>query len=309
MDQLYTLRVFVAVAETGGFAAAARRLGLSAAAVTRSVAALERHLGARLFQRSTRQVRLTDVGRAYLDDGRHVLDALGQADARASGAREVPQGHLTVTAPVLFGRLHVSPLLLDFLAQYPLVTARMLLVDRVVNLVEEGLDVAVRIARLADSGLQAIPVGVVRRVLVASPEYLLRQGMPTHPEQLAAHHAIGLNTTGGPALPWQFAAGADAPERLRSWAQPHVRFTVNASDVALQAARAGHGLARVLSYQVIEDVAAGRLRVVLEDFETPAIPVQLVHAEGRQAAAKVRAFIDFAAARLRSHPALRERRR
>lgn len=307
MDQLACLRVFVAVADAGGFAPAARQLGISAAAATRAVAALEAHLASRLFQRSTRRVRLTELGAAYLQDSRRVLEELALADARATGARASPQGLLTVTAPVLFGRRHVAPVLLDFLATHPEVTGRILLVDRVVNLVEEGLDVAVRIARLPDSGLVAIPLGVVRRVLVASPDYLERHGVPTTPAELGGHLAIAINSLGGPALPWQFAQAPGRAERLAPGIPPQVRLTVNAGDVALDAAIAGHGLTRLLSYQVADAVSAGRLRLLLEDHEPPVLPVQLVHAEGRQEAGKVRAFIDFTVSRLRGHPALAAR--
>jgi len=307
MDRFETLRLFVAVADCDGFAAAARQLGLSPSSVTRGVAALERELGARLFQRSTRQVRLTEVGADYLEESRRILAALQEADAKASGAREVPQGHLTITASVLFGRMHVAPLLIDFLALHPQLTARALFVDRVTHLVEEGLDVAVRIARLADSGLTSRPLGVMRRVVVGSPAYFARRGTPLHPVDLAQHDAIGTNTLGGPARPWLFATGAGAPQRPEAATQPRIRFTANDSEPAIAAARAGHGLARVLHYQVHEDVQAGRLSLVLEDYEPEPVPVQLVHAEGRQAAAKVRAFVAFASERLRGHPALQPR--
>ncbi len=304
MDQLQALRVFVAVAEARGFAAAGRQLQLSAPQVTRAVAALEQHLGARLLHRSTRHVRLTEVGERYLSDGKRVLSELAEADAQAGGAHVLPQGHLIVTAPVLFGRMHLAPLLLDFLQLHPQVTARALLVDRVVNLLDEGVDVALRIAHLPDSALTAVRVGQVRRVIVASPDYLARQGTPQHPRELAQHVGLGVSISGGEAVPWLLAAEPGATERLLQGPQPHIQLTFNGGEVGILAARAGHGLARALSYQVADEVASGHLRVVLADFEPPALPVHLVHAEGRRAAAKVRAFVDFAAPRLRAHPAL-----
>lgn len=304
MDPWLTMRVFVAVAEAQGFAAAARTLQCSPPQVTRAIAALEARLGARLLHRSTRHVRLTEVGERYLSDARRILADLDEADAQARGAHVVPQGHLIVTAPVLFGRMHVAPLLLSFLQAHPQVTARALLVDRVVNLMDEGVDVAVRIAHLPDSSLTAVRVGQVRRVIVASPGYLARCGEPQVPADLAAHAAVGHAIDGGEPRPWQLAAEAGQPERLVQGPQPRFQLTVNGGDVAIQAAREGHGLVRQLSYQVDDDLRAGRLRTVLAAFEPPPIPVYLVHAEGRRASAKVRAFVDHAAAHLRAHPAL-----
>jgi DNA-binding transcriptional LysR family regulator len=304
MDQLQALRVAVAVAEARGFAAAGRQLQLSAPQVTRAVAALEQHLGARLFHRSTRHVRLTEVGERYLSDGKRVLAELADADAQAGGAHVLPQGHLIVTAPVLFGRMHLAPLLLDFLQLHPQVTARALFVDRVVNLLDEGVDVALRIAHLPDSALTAVRVGQVRRVIVASPSYLARHGEPQHPRELGQHIGLGVSISGGEATPWLLAAEAGQPERLVQGPQPRIQLTFNGGEVGILAACAGHGLARALSYQVVDEVASGDLRVVLADFEPPVFPVHLVHAEGRRAAAKVRAFVDFAVPRLRAHPAL-----
>ncbi|AKJ32201.1 LysR family transcriptional regulator [Caldimonas brevitalea] len=292
MDRLDTLRVFVAVAEQAGFAAAARHLRLSAPAVTRAVVALEQRVGARLLHRTTRSVRLTEAGERYLADCKRILQDLEEADAAAGGDYAEPQGWLAVTASSMFGRLHVAPLLLDFLAAYPKVNVRSLFVDRVVNLVDEGLDVAVRIARLPDSSLTAVRVGSVRAVVVASPDYLGRRGIPAVPADLQGHHAIGIAQTGGRAAPWRFGRDATA-------AEPAVRLVVNSGDVAIGAALAGHGLARALSYQVAADVVAGRLQIVLAEHEPPPTPVHLVYPEGRKAAAKVRAFVDFAAPRLR----------
>lgn len=304
MDPLHTLRVFVAVADAQGFAAAARALHTSPPQVTRAIAALEARLGLRLLHRSTRHLRLTEVGERYLADVRRLLADLDEAEAQARGAHVVPQGQLIVTAPVLFGRMHVAPLLLSFLRAHPQVTARTLLVDRVVNLLDEGVDVAVRIAHLPDSSLTAVRVGQVRRVIVAAEAYLAQAGEPQVPADLTHHVAIGTAITGGEPAPWALAAEPGRTDRLVAGPQPRFQLTANGGDVSIQAAREGHGLARALSYQVDDDVRAGRLKVVLAAHEPAPIPVYLVHAEGRRASAKVRAFVDHAAEHLRAHPAL-----
>ncbi|MEW6705335.1 MAG: LysR family transcriptional regulator [Pseudomonadota bacterium] len=304
MSNLEHLRVFLAVAEAGGFASAARQLRVSAPAVTRAVASLERHLGARLLHRTTRMVRLTEVGERFLLDTRRILSELEEAEASARGAHIEPQGELALTAPVMFGRLHVTPVLLEFLAQYPKVRARVLFIDRVVHLMDEGFDVALRIAPLPDSSFTAVRVGQVRRITVASPAYLAVHGEPRTPGELPQHRGIGFAQTGGGPGRWTFAGPGDVSARESS--QPQVSLALNSVDVAIEAALAGHGLARVLTYQVREHLAQGRLRRVLQAYEGPPIPVQLVYPEGRKAAAKVRAFVDFAAQRLREHPALNE---
>jgi DNA-binding transcriptional LysR family regulator len=304
MADLEHLRVFIAVADARGFAPAARQLRLSAPAVTRAVAALERHLGARLLHRTTRLVRLTEVGERFLLDARRILAELEEAEASARGAHSEPQGELAVTAPVMFGRMHVTPVLLQFLAQHPKVRARVLFVDRVVHLMDEGFDVALRIATLPDSSFTAVRVGAVRRIVVASPQYLEQHGEPQTPDDLPAHRAVGFAQTGGGPARWLLGAPGDAV--LHETAQPQISFMVNSVEVAIEAALAHHGLARVLSYQVRDHLAAGRLKRVLQAYEPGPIPVQLVYPEGRKAAAKVRAFVDFAAQRLRLHPALNE---
>lgn len=306
MDQLESMRVFVAVADAQSFAGAARLLKCSPAAVTRAVAALEAHLGARLLHRTTRSLRMSEAGERYVADCRRLLGQLNEADAVASGAHVEPQGYLTVTAPVLFGRIHIAPLMLDFLKAHPRVQAKAFFVDRVVHLIDEGMDVALRIAHLPDSSLSAIKVGTVRRVVVASPDYLAQHGEPLSPDELGQHDAIGISTSGGPFTPWQFARPDDPRRELRLAPSPRVQCTVNSSEVGILAARAGHGLARAISYQVAEHVASGHLRIVLAAHEPAPVPVHLVHPEGRHAAAKVRAFIDFAVARLRAHPALND---
>ncbi len=301
MSDLLNLRVFVAVAEEGGFASAARRLRLSAPAVTRAIAALERHLGARLLHRTTRSVRLTDVGERFLADSKRILSELEEAEAAARGAHVEPQGQLSITASVLFGRFHIAPIVLDFLQMHPKVSVRTLFVDRIVHLVDEGFDVALRIAHLPDSSMTAVQVGSLRRVTVASPAYLEAHGEPATPQALAGHRAIGFSQLGAGGTDWTFSL----PEGGSCTVQPQMPWIANLGEVAIDAAAAGHGLTRALSYQVARPLAEGKLRVVLQAYEPPPVPVHLVYPAGRKAAAKVRAFVDFAAQRLRAEPVLR----
>ncbi len=299
MDRLEAMRAFVAVAEAGGFAAAARRLSLSPPAVTRAVAALEARIGAVLLRRTTRVVRLTDAGAHYLADCKRLLAAIEDAEATAAGAHGALRGALGVTAPAMFGRLFVAPIVLDFLARHPGVAARALLVDRVVDLVDEGLDVAVRIARLPDSSLRAARVGAVRVVVCASPAYLAARGRPRAPAELARHDRVALAPLGR-AEAWAFGRGSG-----RVAVAPPTPLVVNTAEAAVAAALAGRGLARLLSYQVDAELRAGRLAIVLAEFEPKPVPVHVVSAEGRAANARARAFIDLAVERLRAEPALR----
>jgi DNA-binding transcriptional LysR family regulator len=304
MDKLEGMRIFVAVAEARGFAPAARQLGMSPPAVTRAVAALEAHVGAQLLRRSTRQVALTEAGARFHADCKRILADVEEAEASASGAHAVPQGLLALTAPQLFGRIHVAPLLVDFLAQYPQVSARSFFTDQIVHLLDEGLDVAVRIGHLPDSGLTAVRAGHVRRVVVASPAYLAEHGVPRTPADLPRHRAIGFSQHSAVSAPWVFYPPGRKGRSDGETAEPQIRHVTNAGEVAIGAARAGLGLSRALSYQVADDVLAGRLKVVLAEHEPAPIPVQLVYVEGRRAAAKVRAFVDFAVERLRAQPVL-----
>ncbi len=227
-----------------------------------------------------------------------MLADLTEAEASAGGAHAAPQGALAITASAMFGRMHIAPIALDFLALYSQVTIRGVFVDRIVHLMDEGFDVAVRIAHLPDSGLTALRVGSMRRVVVASPAYLAGRGVPQHPAELSDHDAVGFSQAGGLAAPWSFSG---TPEAV----QPRIRLATNAGDVAIDAAVRGHGLARAMRYQVDAEVRAGRLQIVLAEFEPEPFPVHLVHVAGRMAPAKLRAFIDFAAERLRSEPVLR----
>lgn len=288
------MRVFVAVAEEASFAAGARKLSLSPARVTRAVAALEAALGARLLHRTTRIVRLTEGGSAYLADCKRILSDIVEAEAVAASSQAELVGQLAVTAPVLLGRLCVAPVLLAFSRRHARVSMRVLLSDQVVDLQDQNIDVAVRIAHLADSGLSAIKLGSVRRVLCASPSYLRAHGVPRQPSELAHHQLIAFSAAGPPG-DWHFLQAGKALHIT-----PRPRLTVNNVDLAISAALAGHGIARVHSYQVAQAVQQKKLRVVLADYELPPIPVQLVHREGRGASARVRAFVDYAVAELRA---------
>jgi DNA-binding transcriptional LysR family regulator len=304
MDKLEGMRIFVAVADAKGFAPAARQLGLSAPAVTRAVAALEARIGTQLLRRSTRQVALTEAGARFHADCKRILGEIDEAESSASGAHRVPQGLLSVTAPVIFGRLHVAPVLQDFLGLHPGVSARSLYTDQIVHLLDEGMDVALRIAHLPDSGLVAVRVGEVRRVVVASPQYLAEHGVPRTPQEVSQHRGIGFSQHGSVSAPWVFYPPGSGTRSEGVVAHPQLRHLTNAGDACIGAALASQGLVRALSYQVAEHVLAGWLHIVMADHEPPPIPVQLVYAEGRHAAAKVRAFIDYAAGRLRAEPVL-----
>lgn len=298
MDRIEEMAVFVAVAEEGGFAAASRRLGHSAATVTRAVAALEHAIGAELFVRTTRFVRLTEAGERYLDDCRRILRQLEDAEAQASGAHVAPQGQLVVAAPVLFGQQLVVPAVVEFLAAYPAVSVRLLLVDRVVLLGEEGIDAAFRMGELPDSTLVAMPLGHIRRVVCASPRHLARHGRPRHPLDLAGH-AVVASAADGRTDVWRFV---DGEATLDVPITPRLITSTNAAAIA--AAECGAGLTRVMSYQVASALEEGRLERVLQPFEAKPLPVSLVNQEGRRAAAKLRVFLAFMAERLRGHPAL-----
>jgi len=298
MDRFQLLSVFIAVAEEASFAAAARRLRQSPPAVTRAVLALEERLGVRLLTRTTRRVRVTETGARYLEDARRILNDLEEADQAAVGNNATPRGLLAVTAPVLFGKLYVMPLLVEYQTTYAQTTVSALFVDRVVNLVEEGLDVGVRIGPLPDSTLRAIRVGQVRRVICAAPAYLEQHGVPQVPDDLREHCLIA--ATGlSPTPEWSFQQnGAKRTVKVAP------RLLVNTNDGAQEAARAGFGLTRLLSYQVAPQLASGELQRVLGAFEEAALPVQVIHREGRHSSAKVRRFVDLAVERLRANQAL-----
>jgi len=292
------MTVFVAVAEAEGFAAAARRLRMSPPAVTRAVATLEERLGVRLLTRTTRLVRTTDAGARYLEDARRILLEADEADEAAAGINATPRGHLAVTAPVLFGKIFVMPIITAYQGTFKETTVSALFVDRVVNLVDEGLDVGIRIGALPDSSLRAIPVGQVRRVVCASPAYLKKHGIPKTPADLALHPIIAATSVSA-GSEWTFANG-----KGKTGVRLSPRILVNTNDGAAEAARSGFGLTRLISYQVANELAAGTLKTVLADFEEASLPVHVIHREGRYGSAKVRSFVDLAVARLKADMAL-----
>lgn len=293
MDRLDALQTFVAVAATGSFAEAARRRVMSPSAVTRSVAALEEQLGLQLFNRTTRSVRLTERGELYLESCRRILADLEDADRQVRGQNAEPRGGLTVTAPIVFGRLHVLPIVNRLLAAHPALTIRLMLSDRNVHLVEEGADVAIRIGELADSRLVAARLGEVTRVLVASPAYLKSRGAPDSPADLARHDLIafeGIDLT----REWRFGTGE--VHRVEP------RLAVNNSDAAIAAAEAGLGIARPLSYQVRSAVEAGRLAMVLASFAPPPVPVSVLYPARRLASANLSVFVGAVREHFRQNP-------
>ena len=287
MDRIDAMQAFVAVADLQGFAPAARKLGLSPSGVTRLIAALEDRLGARLLQRTTRQVALTDVGARYLERVRRILADVEEAEGSAQAERTRPSGRLVVSAPIGFGRLHVSPVMSAYLTHYPEVSGELRLSDRMINLVEDGVDLAVRIGQLADSSLVARHVGEMRRIVVASSGYLKRHGEPRMPREIAAHQTI------------QFGATAASPDwhlvedgrEVRVACTP--RLTTNSADAAIQYAAQGGGLTRVLAYQAADAIKGGRLRIVLQEFEQPPLPIHIVYPTSRLLSAKVRTFVDL----------------
>ena len=298
MDLVRSMRVFVAVAESGGFASAAKRLRMSPPAVTRDVAALEEHLGCKLLLRSTRHVRLSSAGSRYILDARRILSELEDAEQSLIGAHRELSGRIVLTAPVMFGRLHVAAHILGFARQYPAVAFDIRLLDRVIDMMEEGIDVAVRIAHLADSTATAIRVGSVRRVLCAAPGYLLEHGTPQSLADLRRLDAIGLSAS---ALGWSFSKSG----RSRI-VQKTPRFITNSIETAIDAAKSGLGLVQLLSYQATSTLKSGELQAVLEEYEPDPVPVHILHLEGRAASRRVRAFIDHLIEHLRRDPVLKD---
>ena len=294
MDKLRSIETFIEIAERGSLTAAAAALDTSPPTVVRRLAELEANLGVRLFNRTTRRIRLTDEGDRYLSICKAVLGQLEQAEEALFETKAKPAGKLVVTAPVLFGRLHVAPLIMKFMRAHPELTVELLLLDRSIDLIEEGVDVAVRIGHLNDSTLHAVPVGFLQRVLCASPEYLKRNGTPRNPHALDAHAIIRL--TGRSVLSeWQFRDN-DSTQTVRL----APCFTTNSVDAAINACRDGMGICAFLSYMVQAPVKAGELRPVLRKYETDSIPITMLYPHAKLISARVRAFIDFAAPLLRA---------
>jgi DNA-binding transcriptional LysR family regulator len=292
MDRWQAMRIFVRVAETGSFAETARQMNMSAPAVTRSVAGLEELIGTRLLVRTTRSVKLTEAGRVYVDDCRRILADIQEAEASAAGSYATPTGTLAVTASLLFGQMYVMPIITEYLDTYPEMASRTLFLDRPVNIVEEGVDVAVRIGHLPDSGFTAVKVGTVRRVICGSPDYFEKHGIPITPADLKRHR-IAASTSAWASPDWKFA------NDHRVTVDP--ALDCNTNDAAIAAAVSGWGLTRVLSYQIGPALIAGDLQIVLAEHEQPPLPVHVIYPEGRHAPAKVRSFVEMAVARLRAN--------
>jgi DNA-binding transcriptional LysR family regulator len=304
MDRLDAMAAFVLAVDQGSLSGAARKLGRSPAAVTRTVASLEERLGAQLLRRTTRSLKLTEAGERYLSVSRRVLAELAEAERSTRSALDAPQGLLTVTAPVMFGALHVRPVVDAFLAAHSEVRVRLLLLDRVVSVIDEGIDVALRIAHLPDSALVARKVGEVRRVVCASPEYLARHGRPSAPHELAAHRTISFSAL-TPSETWSFGSGPDGGRAKQVALRPVL--SVNTAEAAIGSAIDGVGVTCAFSYQVAAAIRAGTLVPLLAPYAVEPLPVHLVHPAGATTAAKVRAFVELASNRIKA--ALDEARR
>jgi DNA-binding transcriptional LysR family regulator len=302
MDQLHLMHVFLAVSEEAGFAAGAKRLDISPAAVTRAIAALENHLGVSLFLRTTRSVRLTDAGRRYLDDTRNILNSIAEANSAAADIDSVPKGNLSVSSPVLFGKSFVMPCILRFLNQYPEVEISAIFSESIVSLVNEGIDVAVRIGNLPDSSLRARKVGDVRCVLCASPSYLAKNNVPEHPTHLYDHTIIATNEVSS-GLEWKFTL-----PHQPSIVKVKPRLTVNSHDLAIDAAVSGLGICRLWSYQIAQHLLDGQLEIILQDCEDPPLPVYILHCKCKFSSSKVRRFVDMLSIELRANEILHESR-
>lgn len=298
MDKFNLIAIFVAVVDCNGFAGAARKLGISPPAVTRAINELEIQLNVRLLTRTTRVVRVTEAGARYAEDCRRIIAELADADESAGGTHAAPRGHLIVTAPMLFGAKFITPIVTEYLLRHQDVSASCLFLDRIVNMMEEGVDVAVRIGNLPDSSMQAIRVGQVRHVICAAPDYLKRHGIPQNPDELGEHTIVSASgLTRSPE--WRLMQnGSVRPVKV------HSRMTTSTNDSAVNAAISGFGLTRLLSYQVAEYLRNGQLKTVLSDYEPDMLPIHVVHREGKHASKKARTFIDLAVERLRGDASL-----
>jgi DNA-binding transcriptional LysR family regulator len=300
MDRIHAMTTFVSLVDSGGFSAAARRLGTSTSGVSRTIAMLEARLNVSLVARTNRKFQLTDAGRAFYEDAHRILAELERIELLAAGTHAAPRGALTVTAPQLFGKMYVAPVVTEYLTRYPEVHVHCWLVDRVVSLLNEGVDVAIRVGELPDSSEQAIGVGKLRRVVCATPAYFAQHGVPQKPEDLAHHvtiHAAGLF---GPPQ-WRFMTGTT---QVGVHLEP--RLTTTTTDSVIDAVKSGFGIASLYSYQIEKALQTGELEIALADYEPRPLPVHVVHREGRYAAQKVRNFIDLVVERLRSMDALND---
>jgi DNA-binding transcriptional LysR family regulator len=294
MDRLDAMKTLIAAVDGGSLSAASRALNMPLATVSRKVSDLEAHLQTQLLFRTSRKLMLTEAGQAYIAASRRILDEIDEAERAASGEYRAPRGHLTVTAPIMFGRLHVAPVVLDFLKAYPEITVRLILSDEVVGLVEGHIDAAIRIGRLSDSNMVATRLGKIRWITCASPEYLAAKGRPEAPDELENHDSIMFDGVYSSNL-WTFGSGEEAV------VQPiKPRLAVNTADAAIAAAISGAGITRVLSYQVALPVTDGALELILRRFEPDPMPVHLVHAGHTLLPLKLRAFRDFLGPRLKN---------
>jgi DNA-binding transcriptional LysR family regulator len=300
MDRIDAMKVFVAALAEGSLAGAGRKLGKSPAAVSRAIAFLEAHVGAELLHRTTRSIRLSDAGERYAVACRRILTDLEEADIAAAGERSAPRGRLTVTAAVAVGEALLRPILDAFMNAHPTVSVRLHLLDRPANLIDEGIDVALRIAHLADSTLVALPVGEVRRVTTASPRYLAKHPRIAVPADLAEHQVVAMTHFGIDSWSFPPAAGGGGTGTMPRTVQFAPRFVVNSLRAAVASAAEGRGVLRSFSYHVADEVADGRLRIILAQDEPPPLPVHLVVPHGRLSVPKVRAFVDFALPKLRA---------
>ncbi|MFZ6648987.1 LysR family transcriptional regulator [Undibacterium sp. TJN25] len=294
MDRLESMSVLVAVVEAGSLSGAARRLNMPLATVSRKLGELESHLKTRLLHRTTRQLSLTEAGSSYVAACRKILEEIGEAERAATGEYAAPKGELVVTAPVVFGRLHVVPVVAEFLAHYPEINISLVLTDRVVHLMEEQADIAVRIGELPDSTLMATGVGTVRRVVCGSPAYLAAHGVPARPGDLDRLECISFEVLESKRA-WVFGSA-----RAELSVPVHSRLAVNTAEAAIAAAILGVGLIRVLSYQVADAIRDNALCVVLDAFESAPLPISLVHKGQAPLPLKLRAFLDFVTPRLRA---------
>ena len=294
MDRLDSMSILVTAADEGSLSAAARRLGIPLTNVSRKVSELEAYLKTRLVNRSSRRLTLTDAGRSYVTDCKRILELVGEAERAATGEYSAPKGDLTITAPIVFGRLHVLPVVTEFLKAYPEIDVRLVFADRIVNLFEEQIDLAVRIGDLPDSTLIATRIGAIRHVVCGSPDYFAARGMPETPDKLGRHDCITFEGLISPSV-WTFTFG-----KATKSVPVHSRLIVNTAEAAINAAAAGVGITRVLSYQVAQDIRANQLVLALKDFEPAPWPVSLVYTGQRLLPSKVRVFLDYAVPRLKA---------
>jgi DNA-binding transcriptional LysR family regulator len=294
MDRLAAMRVFVAVVDAQGFSAASRALSMPLPTVSRKIAELESHLGAQLLVRSTRKVTVTDSGQRYYEEVRQILDDIGEAERQVSGEYQLPKGHLTITAPTLFGRLHVLPIVNDFMKIHHDISIQLILTNHVVDFLEEHIDLGIRIGILSDSSMVAFQAGSVRQIVCASPGYLAQHGRPLSPNDLAGHQCITFSKIGAPAE-WAFKM----PSRKIQHFPVPTRLTLNSIQGTVDSAIRDGGLVHLYSYQAAPHVAEGTLEIVLDGYEIEPPPVNIVYPQGRLVPQKVRAFVDFAMPRLR----------